>query len=188
MVRAAVGCIFLISLLGFAGGCASVLVEESDLPMLYQPLLVSSPGEIAELSVPEPIESLTVSLDKDPHNLMLLERRGWALARSGAYEMGIADFDRGIEIAEEEREPAVQARLLCRRGIVYREARKLSAAIDSYTAAIEIDGENWEFYFHRWQALRQVGRSDEAEADRQVGLQLCPDVFEGKYSMHCGII
>ena len=188
MVRAVPGCILLIWLLGVPSGCASVSVEEYDLPWIYQPLRSSSPGEIADLSVTESIESLTVSLDEDPRNLMLLERRGWRLARSGAYEKGIADFDRGIEIAEEKGESAVQARLLCRRGIAYREARKLSAAIDSYTAAIVIDGQNWEFYFHRWQALRQAGRSDEAEADRQVVLQLCPDVFEGKYSMHCGII
>ena len=188
MVRAVPGCILLIWLLGVASGCASVSVEEYDLPWIYQPLRSSSPGGIADLSVRESIESLTEALDEDPRSLVLLERRGWRLARCGAYEMGIADFDRGIEMADEEGEPAVQARLLCRRGIVYMEARKLPAAIDSFTAAIEIESENWEFYFHRWQALRQAGRSDEAEADRQVGLRLRSGVFAREYSKDYGII
>ena len=181
MARAAICCILLICLPGVAGGCASVSIEEYDIQMLYQPLQFSSPGEIAELSMRESIESLTASLDKDPRSLTLLERRGWALARSGEFEMAIADFDRSIEIAEEDGESAARARLLCRRGIVYMEARKLPAAI-------EIDGENWEFYFHRWQALLQTGLSDEADADRQVGLQLRPDVFERKNSKDCGVI
>jgi tetratricopeptide (TPR) repeat protein len=188
MAKAVICHIVLIWLHGIVCGCASVSVEEYDFPMLYQPLKSCSPGEIAGLSVPESIDSLSALLEEEPRNLGLLERRGWALARSGAYETGIADLDLAIRMAEESSQAAIQARLLCRRGIVLREIRRLPGAIDSYTAAIEIDAKNWEFYFHRWQALRQAGRNDEAEADRQVGLKLNPEVFEARYSSVGGVI
>jgi tetratricopeptide (TPR) repeat protein len=176
-----------LALLPVFVGCSTTSNDIGRLPMFYRPLEGLPPWEIAQHTPSDSLDTLTQKLNADSDDPSLLEDRGWLFARSGQYDRAIEDFDSALASGT-DLNPQRCARLFCRLGISYYTMGKLTEAIEAYTAAIDIDKENWELYFHRWLALQDAGRTDEAAADKKKGLSLKPGVFELKYSSVGGII
>lgn len=179
---------FCLVLLLACIGCSTASNETIPHRFLYTTAFDGSVfGEIAEYTPLHSFETLSEKLHIDPKSPSLLEDRGWLLARSGNYELAIADFKKAIRMMATS-DTKHRSVVLCRLGITYFELGNLSKAIDAYSTAIEHDAQNWELYFHRSMALERAGRSDEANLDKATGLSLNPEEYPNHYSTKGGII
>ncbi|MCA9006383.1 MAG: tetratricopeptide repeat protein, partial [Planctomycetaceae bacterium] len=73
------------------------------------------------------------------------------------------------------------ASIYVHRGLLRWNAEKIDLAIADYSRAIELDPEDWEAYFHRWQAYNHHDEPEKAELDREHGMKLKPSVFKKEY-------
>lgn len=131
-------------------------------------------------------------LEKDPGDPRSLLRRGDLYTKSAEFEKAGQDYDRAIDhlqlTAKSESRTAMLAELHMRRALLKRERNDREAALADLNMSVELAPSYWEPRFHRWQLHREMGKSNEAEADREAGLKLNQKVFSQTYDSKYGII
>lgn len=131
-------------------------------------------------------------LSRDPGDPRSLLRRGNLYTKSAQFDKAEQDFDRAIDhlqlTAKSESRSATLAELHMRRALLKRERNARDAALADLNTAVELAPSYWEPRFHRWQLNRELGRSNEAEADREAGLKLNQKIFSQTYDSKRGVI
>jgi len=174
-------------------GCSPQgLTNSSGVPkaFYYKPL-ANLPATDVTFATKVDVRELSRFLEENPNNITAFRKRGWQHAREGRYKEAVADLTEAIRLSGNGRDAPAEdrlARLYACRGAVHWTAEDYDAAIADYTQAIRSEPENWELYFHRWQAHRSAGNEKKAEADRQRGAELKPEVFGREYSAEGGLL
>lgn len=94
----------------------------------------------------------------------------------------VANVTRLSQALAAAQSPSEKAKALVERGLWNRARGDLDAAIGDFSAAIELTPDNWEAFFHRWQAHLKLGNNESAAADQAAGMQLRPEPFQKVWS------
>jgi tetratricopeptide (TPR) repeat protein len=119
-----------------------------------------------------------------------LEHAAVTAIRQGKFDAAVEKLDAAIASYESSSadDNSALAKIYARRGIANWYLREHQRAADDYSRAIDLDPDQWEFYFHRWMTYERLGESGKAAADRERGMQLRPEVFERNWSPDGGVI
>lgn len=131
-----------------------------------------------------------VAIEANPQNFDALFSRAILYIGVGRYTAAEADLDKAISLAENQTDlsSARLASMYVHRGLLRWDDEKVDLAIADYSEAIELDPDDWEAYFHRWQAYKYQGETEKAKQDRERGKTLKPRVFEKEYSFTRSLI
>lgn len=98
-------------------------------------------------------------LSREEDNELALYFKGCAFRRMDEWERAVAIFTRGLKLKE-------HWRLYNERGYCYSLMAKYELAIADYTKSIEFDPTNSLHFRNRADALLEIGREEEAQADK----------------------
>ena len=138
------------------------------------------------------MQGVNRTLEKDPRDPTSLKRRGALYAKAAQFENAEKDYDLAIESLQlqpkTEAKSALLSELHMQRALVKRERGDKAGAYADLTVAVDLAPKFWEPRFHRWQVGREMGKTTEANADREVGLKILPKVFSQAYASDHGIL
>jgi len=116
------------------------------------------------------IRNYTICINLDAKIALAYYNRGYHKYKSALYEEALEDFNRGIEISNEQT-PKYQMVLLMR-GNIFQRKKKWQEAIKDYTNAIRLDSKDSKAYFNRAQVRFEVQDLPGAIADYTLCLSL----------------
>jgi|GEM_PF-2928968 len=151
-------------------------------PELYRPLSYFSPEE-DKLEFETRLAKFDLAIQVDATNVNARFARAVLLMGVGRYSSAEDELTAAIKAAKQQPEfsSARLASIYVHRGLLRWDAEQVDLAIADYTQAIKLEPEDWEAYFHRWQAYQYQEKTEQAEQDRKRGLKLKPSVFEKEY-------
>jgi len=151
-------------------------------PELYRPLSYFSPLE-EKAEYETRVATFNLAIEEDPANIDARFARAVLFMGVGRYPSAEDDLTAAIKAAKQKPEysSARLASIYVHRGLLRWNAEQVDLAIADYTQAIQLQPEDWEAYFHRWQAYQHQEKKEEAEQDRKRGMKLKPSVFEKEY-------
>jgi tetratricopeptide (TPR) repeat protein len=138
------------------------------------------------------IQSLNLAIQKDRADAASLKRRGVLYAETAQFEKAEKDYEDAIDLLKlrpaSNSKSALLSELHMHRALVRRERGDRAGALADLTASIDMSPHFWEPRFHRWQLCRELGKTSEANADREAGMKILPKVFSQTYDSDHGII
>lgn len=183
-----------------ASGCAGTAnplsnaastTENSAAVYRYQPLKGSA-SQAWSAAHRKSMTSLNQAIQKDRSNPVAFVRRGALHAQSAEFDKADQDFEQAFDLLQMQPKsgsrPAILAELHMQRALLKRERNDREGALADLTISVDLAPEYWEPRFHRWQLFREMGKTSEANADREAGMKLSPKVFSQTYDSHRGII
>jgi len=72
--------------------------------------------------------------------------------------------------------------------LVQIDSSRCSEAVEVLDSVIGQTPDDWQPVFHKWQALRELGRHDEAKTVRSTGKKLNPEMFSREWGFKKGMI
>ncbi len=151
-------------------------------PELYRPLSYFSPLE-EKAEYEARLARFNLELQENPDNIDARFARAVLYMGVGKYPSAEDDLAVAIKTAKQQPDysSARLASIYVHRGLLRWDAEQVDLAIADYTQAIRLEPEDWEAYFHRWQAYQHQEKKEKAEQDRKRGMKLKPSVFEKEY-------
>lgn len=151
-------------------------------PELYRPLSHFDPSDnITEYE--NHLARFNVAIEADATDIDARFARALLYMGVGKYLPAEDDLTAAIKVADRRPDYSRErlASIYLHRGLLRWNAEQVDLAIADYTQAIELDPEDWEAYFHRWQAYNHHEEPEKAEQDREQGMKLKPSVFKKEY-------
>ena len=107
----------------------------------------------------ESLESYNKAIEIYPEYAIAWNDKAWLLLKMGNYEQAVEDADRGIQLLNRD-----LASTLDTKGVALAVLGEYEEALECFDKAIELEPSIAEIWFHKGDALKGLGREDDAEA------------------------
>jgi tetratricopeptide (TPR) repeat protein len=107
----------------------------------------------------EALEAYQKAIEIDPEYAIVWNDKAWLRLKMGNYDQAVEDANRAIEILDRG-----LAQTLDTKGVALAGLGEYEQAIECFDRAIELEPSIAEIWFHKGDALKGLGREDDAEA------------------------